>query len=298
LKEHPGDSKYYKDIVKYYDQGLEQKITDKVLIATLLTNRAHVNILLGNYGFALQDARKCLQVDPMSVKAMYRIAKAANMLGRWKLSLQYAEKALKLDPKNKDLLKLKQQAEAGLVKQFEQKEKEKQIERRKKQIPKKLHEMLQSKGIKIGFSEMDSQHFNQLGVDEKLGIQIDPSTSELSFRVLFAYPEFNQTDCIQAFAESHTFRDHLDIMFPPNGPVFPFGDEKAQRNYVLPKLRLFYYDQTTQKKVHDKYVEFSMDSTLSEVLKEEQYYIPGSLLPVFYVIHDKSPYLQEWTTKK
>lgn len=301
LKEHPRDSKYYKDVLKYYDQALEQKITDKSLLATLLTNRAHVNILMGNYGFALQDSRKCLkQVDAMNVKAMYRIAKAANLLKRWKLSLQYSEKALKIEPVNKDLIKLKQQAESGLVKEFERKEKEKQTEKRRKQVPKKLQEMLQSKGIKIGTSEMDSEHFNQLtqGIDETLGIQIDPSTNELSFRVLFAYPEFSQTDCIQTFAEYQTFRDHLDVMFPPNGPVFPFGDEKAQRNYVLPNLRLFFYDQTTQNKVNDRYIEFSIHDTLMDVLTREDYYLPGSLMPVFYILHNKSSRLEEWSKKK
>ncbi|KAL0489567.1 tetratricopeptide repeat protein [Acrasis kona] len=305
LQQHKGTTRYHADIKKYYDQGLEQDITDNVLLAQLLSNRSHINILMGNYGYAIKDARRCLQVDPKNVKAMYRIAKASSMLNRWKLCLQYSEKALRLDPENKEIKTMKDKANAAIVKLFQEQEKQRQILKRRKQVPKKLVDLLKSKGIIMGDSEMDSKYFAQLttmqdsaDTNNDTGMHIDPETQELSLRVLFAYPEFDQTDCVQSFREYDTFYEHLELMFPPKGQPIPWGNAKSKQQYVLPKLRLFYYDQSTATKYKDRFVEFKMDNTLQQVMTQKDYRLPGSLMPVFYVLHDESVYLERWEINK
>lgn len=59
----------------------------------------------------------CLQLQPENIKAMYRIAKAANQLAKYDLALQYAERALQLEPQNKQLQVERQAALDAIAKE-------------------------------------------------------------------------------------------------------------------------------------------------------------------------------------
>lgn len=110
------------------------------MICQLLTNRAHVHLLIGNYGHAIQDCLDCLKMQPDNVKAMYRIAKAANHIFKHDLALQYVEKALQIEPQNKQLATEKQIALDAIAlakKKLEEKKKPTQAEQVKELIEKK-----------------------------------------------------------------------------------------------------------------------------------------------------------------
>ncbi|KAF0985045.1 hypothetical protein FDP41_000084 [Naegleria fowleri] len=108
LKEAKNPEKYYKDVIQYYSEGLEQPITDMRLKVDLLNNRSHVLSLMGNYGRAIEDAKAALKIDKKNTKSMFRIAKAAMALKKYKTVIKYAEKALKIEkthPLFEDIIK-------------------------------------------------------------------------------------------------------------------------------------------------------------------------------------------------
>eukprot|EP00933_Yihiella_yeosuensis_P082344 TRINITY_DN9619_c0_g2_i1.p1 TRINITY_DN9619_c0_g2~~TRINITY_DN9619_c0_g2_i1.p1 ORF type:complete len:392 (+),score=110.33 TRINITY_DN9619_c0_g2_i1:86-1261(+) len=74
--------------------------------ATLYSNRAMVRLNLNKVEDALSDAKKCLELDPSSVKAHYRKAQALQRLSEWDDAIAAAEAGLKVDPANKTFTEL------------------------------------------------------------------------------------------------------------------------------------------------------------------------------------------------
>lgn len=48
--------------------------------------------------------------------------------------------------------------------------------------------------------------------------EVNATTGEVNWPVLFLYPQYQQSDFIASFNDSHTFSAHLDEMFPPQSP--------------------------------------------------------------------------------
>merc|ERR1719361_164617 len=69
--------------------------------AALYSNRSMVRLNLSKVELALEDANKCIEVDPSFVKAYHRKAQALNRLNEWDDAIAAAEKGLKLEPSNK-----------------------------------------------------------------------------------------------------------------------------------------------------------------------------------------------------
>ncbi|XP_046859960.1 serine/threonine-protein phosphatase 5-like [Xenia sp. Carnegie-2017] len=65
-------------------------------------NRSFCSIKLENYGDALNDANKALEIDRTYIKAYYRRASANMVLGKFKASLKDYETVVKFRPKDKD----------------------------------------------------------------------------------------------------------------------------------------------------------------------------------------------------
>ncbi|XP_028409082.1 serine/threonine-protein phosphatase 5-like [Dendronephthya gigantea] len=65
-------------------------------------NRSFCSIKLENYGDALADADKALELDKTYIKAYYRRASANMVLGKFKASLKDYETVVKFRPKDKD----------------------------------------------------------------------------------------------------------------------------------------------------------------------------------------------------
>jgi tetratricopeptide (TPR) repeat protein len=63
-------------------------------------NRAHVNLKLGRYDEAIQDAESALQLSPDDEKALFRISRALYELGRFPESLSYLERLVERYPEN------------------------------------------------------------------------------------------------------------------------------------------------------------------------------------------------------
>lgn len=95
--------KYFNDAVEYYSQAIEQGSSDSVANSVYHCNRAQVQLLLENYGRAISDCEKALELDPTNIKACFRAAKAAAALKKYDRVLEFCVLGLALDPANKSL---------------------------------------------------------------------------------------------------------------------------------------------------------------------------------------------------
>ena len=89
--------------------------------AVLYSNRAMVRLNLGKCEDALFDAKKCIEMDPSSVKAWHRKAQALTRLGEWDDAIKSAQKGAELDPANKAFPEVIEKAELAKVKGAEEK---------------------------------------------------------------------------------------------------------------------------------------------------------------------------------
>jgi tetratricopeptide (TPR) repeat protein len=113
---------YYRTALVHYSNGVDfaEKAaeTDELmtLYAIILSNRAHVQIILGNLGSANTDCEKAVLKDPTNVKAHFRWAKSLSCLKRNEEALERCDKALEIDGENKATLKLRSNIEVALAK--------------------------------------------------------------------------------------------------------------------------------------------------------------------------------------
>ncbi|CAK9012347.1 Protein STIP1 homolog [Durusdinium trenchii] len=74
--------------------------------AALYSNRSMVRLNLNKVEGALEDANKCIELDPKFVKAYHRKAQALIRLSEWEQAIQAAEEGSKLEPDNKSFQEL------------------------------------------------------------------------------------------------------------------------------------------------------------------------------------------------
>lgn len=99
-KKNQGNDEYKK---KKYQQAIEH-YTEAINLNPLASyygNRSAAYMMLYSYDFALQDARKSTQIDPLFAKGFYREAKCQLQLGEVGPALHLYTKVLELDPRNK-----------------------------------------------------------------------------------------------------------------------------------------------------------------------------------------------------
>ena len=62
--------KHYSDAIDCYTRAIDQKVLSDSEHSILFSNRAHVNLLLGNYRRALMDAEEAIKLFPENVKVV------------------------------------------------------------------------------------------------------------------------------------------------------------------------------------------------------------------------------------
>src|SRR5205823_9964219 len=88
----------FPDAVKEYSEGLRRDPLNK----NIFSNRCAAYIKLMEFGCALKDAEKCLEIDPKFVKAYARKGTIQHMMKEYHKALATFEKGLTIDPDNKD----------------------------------------------------------------------------------------------------------------------------------------------------------------------------------------------------
>jgi tetratricopeptide (TPR) repeat protein len=330
----------YKDAMTLYTEALEWAYkawsTEKDVsgtIGTILSNRSAVQLKQKNYRSAIKEAEASLKVSPngpSSNKARYRGTRAClalnkpdeafkkfltgvaeNSSSKQDIGLREEENdddevrknKRKLLAETSELASVMKEAQAlreKLVIAEHQKSKDLLQEKQEDAL---WRERFASHGINLGPLTMDLQPLT--GGAEKTGGR-GPNPKILqdgtwAWQTIFMYPEYSQSDFIQAFEECNTLRDVLNTMFPPGATESAPWD--LNNAYNVTSIEVFFRERATvtfdlsrplkpqninlmeeeEKDVATRrWFRVPLEATLGEVLHNSHYVIPG--LPVFVVV--------------
>ncbi|XP_075517133.1 uncharacterized protein LOC142551659 [Primulina tabacum] len=310
--------KHYSDAINCYTRAINQKALGDSEHSILYSNRAHVNLLLGNYRRALQDAEEASKLGPTNVKALYRAAKASSFLNLLDEAKVYCEKGLQQSPANEELKKLLKQIN---IKKSEQKSREAGISK-VVATAESLVSSLEDRQLKMGraiYQELT-------GIKKPM---LDKS-SLLHWPVILLYPDVMSSDIVEDFCETDRFSVHLDMMFSESSPRLPWdtGNEytrdslelyyEACSGVCLSKKEILCYLLEGTAATHlenlgteetsvvnhtsaangngPKWVRVDERKTLLEILKGPNFIIPG--IPVFFVVCKRSSFYKDFKSGK
>ncbi|KAG4174642.1 hypothetical protein ERO13_A11G134300v2 [Gossypium hirsutum] len=311
--------KHYPEAIHCYSRAINQKALNDPDTSVLFSNRAHVNLLLGNYRRALSDSQDAIKLFPANVKAYYRAAKACLSLNLLAEAKSYCESGVGKDPTNEELKKLAKQID---LKKLEQEPREAQVSKALVEA-KDLVSAIEDRRLKLGNAMYRELTGLRKPVLDKNGI--------LHWPVLLLYAEFMSSDFIEDFCETDMFSAHLDIMFSESCPPLPWDKEnhysrdaielyyEAGSGICLSKRKILRYllEGTAAANVESigeeekdaadgspydssagssKWVKVNEKRTLHDVLKEPNFIIP--MIPVYYVVSKRSGFYKDFITGK
>ncbi|GMI66406.1 tetratricopeptide repeat 2 [Hibiscus trionum] len=310
--------KHYQEAIDCYSKAIDQKALNDQDTSVLYSNRAHVNLLLGNYRRALTDSQHAIKLSSANIKAYYRAAKACLSLNLLSEAKSYCESGIEKDPSNEELKKLAKQID---LKKLEQEQREAQVSMALVEA-KGLVSAIEDRRLKLGNAMYRELTGLRKPVLDKNGI--------LHWPVLLLYAEVMSSDFIEDFCETDMFSAHLDIIsiFCPPLPWDTknhYSREAIELYYeagsgiCLSKTKILPYllEGTAAANVESigeeendaadayshgnsagssKWVKVNEKRTLHDVLKEPNFIIP--MIPVFYVVSKRSAFYKDFITGK
>ncbi|XP_039013720.1 tetratricopeptide repeat protein 4 homolog [Hibiscus syriacus] len=311
--------KHYQEAIDCYTRAINQKALNDQYTSVLYSNRAHVNLLLGNYRRALADSQDAIKLSPANIKAYYRAVKACLSLNLLSEAKSYCESGIEKDPSNEELKKLAKQID---LKKLEQEHREAQVSKALAEA-KELVSAIEDRRLKLGNAMYRELTGLRKPVLDKNGI--------FHWPVLLLYAEVMSSDFIEDFCETDMFSAHLDIMFSESCPPLPWDkDNHYSREAIelyyevgsgicLSKTKILRYllEGTEAANVESigeeendaadgyrhgnsagssKWVKVGEKRTLHDVLKEPNFIIP--MIPVFYVVSKRSTFCKDFVTGK
>ncbi|XP_043703489.1 tetratricopeptide repeat protein 4 homolog isoform X2 [Telopea speciosissima] len=310
---------HYSAAMDCYTRAIKQKVLNDTESSILYANRAHVNLLLGNYRRALEDAEEAIKLCPTNVKALYRAAKAALSLDLLTEAKSFCQMGLEQFPSNDEL--------KNLLKEIDLRKSEREQHEAKVSqavgATKDLVSAIESRELKLGkalYQELTGIRKPMLDKD-----------SILHWPVLFLYAEVMSSDFIEDFCETDMFSPHLDMMFSESCPPLPWDKEHTytrdavelyyevgsgvplSKNEVLRHLLegtagslaegIWVEEKDAQESNRGvsageghKWVKVEEKKTLHSVLSRADFVIPG--IPVFYVVSKRSTFYREFRSGK
>ncbi|CAN0861282.1 Tetratricopeptide repeat protein 4 homolog [Linum grandiflorum] len=199
--------KHFSDAIDCYTRAINQNALTDLETSLLYSNRAHVNLLLGNYRRALTDAEEAIKLSPSNVKAFYRAAKASLSLNLLSEAKSFGEKGLELDSSNAELDKLVRQIGDLRV---QQDKREAEVNNAVAEA-KELVSAFETRGLKMGvamYQELAGLRKPQLDQNKLL-----------HWPVLLLYAEVMSSDFIEDFCEIDMFSTHFDMISFPEIPL-------------------------------------------------------------------------------
>eukprot|EP01102_Stenamoeba_stenopodia_P010318 TRINITY_DN3098_c0_g1_i2.p1 TRINITY_DN3098_c0_g1~~TRINITY_DN3098_c0_g1_i2.p1 ORF type:complete len:260 (-),score=58.98 TRINITY_DN3098_c0_g1_i2:941-1633(-) len=100
----------YSEALELYSKAIEL-VNDN---AILYSNRAFCHIKLENYGSAIADATKSIELDPKYIKGYYRRGTANLALAKYKLALTDFKKVVQIAPNEKDAVSKLQECDKAV----------------------------------------------------------------------------------------------------------------------------------------------------------------------------------------
>ncbi|XP_078427761.1 tetratricopeptide repeat (TPR)-like superfamily protein [Wolffia australiana] len=313
--------KHYAAAIDRYTRAINQKAVVDSETSVIFSNRAHVNLLLGNYRRALEDSEQAIKLSPDSLKAYYRAAKAAFSLDLTTEAASFCKEGLSRFADNNELKKLESQIELRRA----------EFERHHNQVSraistaKALALAIESRGLKFGKTMFRELTGPRMPVLDEISV--------LHWPVLLLYAEVMSSDLIEDFCETDVIADHLDLMFSTSSqPVLPWDtDGSYNRQNVelyyqsgygtqLSKLETLKYfleempaaaaagclldeeewtkDTVSHAACQDtgKWVRVNEKKDLRSILRQPGYIIPG--IPVFFVVSKCSKFYEKFKSGK
>ncbi|KAJ6389927.1 hypothetical protein OIU77_024201 [Salix suchowensis] len=259
--------KHYSDAIECYTRAINQEALSDSDNSIVYSNRAHVNLLLGNYRRALTDAREAIKLCPTNVKAMYRAAKASLSLNLLVEAKSFCENGLEQNPDNEELKRLAKQI--NLMKM--------ELDKREAEVSKALSEAkdllsaIEDRGLKIG-----KPMFGELAGLRK---PVLDKNKILHWPVLLLYAEAGSGVPLSKKKILHYLLDGT------LGASVESVDEEKEA-----------IESNGSGKGSSKWVKVNEKRMLSDVLKEPDFIISG--IPVFYVVSKRSSFYKEFKAGK
>eukprot|EP00040_Diaphanoeca_grandis_P005905 m.35044 g.35044 ORF g.35044 m.35044 type:complete len:434 (+) comp17075_c0_seq1:183-1484(+) len=283
-------SEYHKAI-KLYDEAIAEKSSDQELNSVCHSNKAAINLILGNNRKVINDCTTAIECNPKNIKAYYRAHCGCMKLSLYGEAIDWADKGLRVDPAHKQLgtervkaVKLK----AALEKKVRQ---EAAIIRKKEKADELLVTNFTKRGLRFQKAMEVELEISRKGV-ANLGASVYVDDNKLlHWPVMFLYPEHKQTDFVKDFCEGNSFEDHLGSMFPAKGSQIPWDSD---RKYKITDLEIYFESQPKKTKSgHTKTDLVKVDGrlTLLEAMRDPRYTIVD-FTPGFFVCVKGSPFLE------
>lgn len=280
--------KSYRDAIKAYTEGLKQEHDDGDLKAILLTNRAAANFHLGNNRSAFNDAVAALKHKPDHMKAIIRASISCFDMEKYEDCVTWCEKGLKLKAKEQKLVEYKKKA----IHQKKQKDRDERKNNMKQfsdlQERKKILDAFMDRSITLFTNDPEGQLDEQeyQAAAEHLLFRRSPQNGKVTldengdfyWPVHFLYPEYNQSDFLEAFHEDVRLEQQLDLIFAEHAE---WDDHKL---YTPKGVELFFED--TRRRT---LIRVAPETTLRTVLADKRYRLNGEC-PAFMVMASKSEF--------
>ncbi|KAJ6662586.1 hypothetical protein lerEdw1_011723 [Lerista edwardsae] len=281
--------KDYKKAVISYTEGLKKKCSDQNLNVMLLTNRAAAQFYLGNCRSALNDVVTARKLKPDHLKAIVRGALCHLELRHFHEALTWCDEGLKIDPKQKKLLETR--IKADRLKRTEERDLRKAKLQEKKELSRKeaILKAIRDRNIKLSLAsskddsiistDLAEMSLDGLSSENVSGAKVSlDDNGNLTWPVLFLYPEHGQTDFIAAFHEESRFIDHLMVMFEDLPPW------DIEEKYIPSELELYYEDEERAEMY-----QVDTQATLLAALQQQRYFVKTGT-PTFLVLVKHSPF--------
>ncbi|KAL5712114.1 hypothetical protein ACHQM5_014315 [Ranunculus cassubicifolius] len=306
--------KHYSEAIDCYTRAINQDSLNDSDTSIIFANRAHVNILLGNFRKALMDAEEAIMLCSTNVKAYYRAAKASLSLNLLPEAESFSKAGLEQSANNEELKNLLKQVN---LRKAEREDREAQVAKAVT-AAKELASAIEVRGIKLG----RAMYQDLTGVRKPM---LDKNNI-LHWPVLLLYPEVMSSDYIEDFCETEAFLIHLDMIFSESSPPLPWDKENA---YTRDAIELYYEagsgvpstkadilrfllegtagsnadisgeEDKNRRELPNyagnppkKWVKINEKKTLSDVLRQPHFIIPR--IPVFYVVSKRSSFYKDF----
>ncbi|KAL4450020.1 hypothetical protein ABPG77_010689 [Micractinium sp. CCAP 211/92] len=287
---------YLRQAIEQYGKGLEVMCEDAALNSILCSNRAHVNLLLGNFRNAYQDGLAALRHNDQNIKAFYRAAKGAMGLRKYDRCIELCEQGLAIEADNRELKDMKRRAAVEKDAQAQRDAAEAARQARIRSPARTLAECILSRGWRVGRPQFT------IG-DRRPALDED---GLVHWPVLFFYPEAGmQQDSVDDVCEEDRFKDHLDLMFGSEAPPLEWD---SRGEYSRQNIEVYYLSHAATPLSLDQLTEVYFGSwpevaeegpqrygpkaagwvrvregwTLRDVLARPDHVVPG--VPTFFVL--------------
>jgi len=241
---------YHRNALKCYTSGLNYAhsapATEEVrlLHATLLINRAAVQLSRGNYRKVVRDCKGALRFDPTNLKGNYRAAQALYKLRKYDEAVVFVDAALSIDSTNKSVLKCQRNIIKSMTARDNKLKAEEARVLKQRNTMHVLQTACEARGIRMGPSlfkiDQDKQkHRPQVygqveHVKEKS--KMHDLLGAMTWPIMLLYEEHAQNDFVQQFSDDVMLRDLIDMVLPDTDR--PPWDE--DNRYYASNVQLFF----------------------------------------------------------